>query len=66
MLKKNIEGIDKSIEALNNMWQSVSQEMYKNSEQENPNKKTKKGDSSSEDVTDVDFEEVDDDEKTKK
>ena len=66
--EKNIEGIDKSIEALNNIWQSVSQDMYKNSGQ--PGKeapKSNKGESSSEDdVTDVDFEEVDDNEKTKK
>jgi len=63
--EKNIEGIDKSIEALNNMWQSVSQEMYKNTEQKTTNnQKDKKG--SSEDVTDVDFEEVDDKKKSKK
>ena len=63
--EKNIEGIDKSIEALNNMWQSVSQEMYKNTEQKPPNDKKNKKESS-EDVTDVDFEEVDDKKKSKK
>ena len=63
--EKNIEGIDKSIEALNNMWQSVSQEMYKNTEQKPPNNQNNKKESS-EDVTDVDFEEVDDKKKSKK
>ena len=61
--EKNIEGIDKSIEALNNMWQSVSQDMYKNSGKEAPSNQSKKGETNSEDVTDVDFEEVDDDDK---
>merc|ERR1711871_504184 len=41
--EKNIEGIDKSIEALNNMWQSVSQEMYKNTGGEKPKQKANKG-----------------------
>ena len=63
--EKNIEGIDKSIEALNNMWQSVSQEMYKNTEQKPPNNQNNKKESS-EDVTDVDFEEVDDKKKSNK
>tara|TARA_B100000575_G_scaffold255070_1_gene224640 strand:- start:74 stop:1978 length:1905 start_codon:yes stop_codon:yes gene_type:complete len=63
--EKNIEGIDKSIEALNSMWQSVSQEMYKNTEQKPPNNPNNKKESS-EDVTDVDFEEVDDKKKSKK
>ena len=63
--EKNIEGIDKSIEALNNMWQSVSQEMYKNTEQKPPNNQNNNKESS-EDVTDVDFEEVDDKKKSKK
>ncbi len=63
--EKNIEGIDKSIEALNNMWQSVSQEMYKNTEQKPPNNQKNKKESS-DDVTDVDFEEVDDKKKPKK
>ena len=63
--EKNIEGIDKSIESLNNMWQSVSQEMYKNTEQKPPNNQNNKKESS-EDVTDVDFEEVDDKKKSKK
>ena len=65
--EKNIEGIDKSVEALNNIWQSVSQDMYKNSNQEaTPKNQNKKGESGSEDVTDVDFEEVDDSKKNKK
>ena len=60
---KDLEGIDKSIEALNNMWQSVSQDMYKNQSQEKPTE-NKKSKSNNEDVTDVDFEEVDDDKKS--
>ena len=48
------------------MWQSVSQDMYKNSSQEPSNNQKKKSEASSEDVTDVDFEEVNDDKKTKK
>ena len=47
------------------MWQSVSQEMYKNTEQKPPNNQNNKKESS-EDVTDVDFEEVDDKKKSKK
>jgi len=64
-LEKNIEGIDKSIEALNNMWQSVSQEMYKNTGEEKPKQKTNKDKSNTEDVTDVDFEEINDEKKKK-
>ena len=60
---KDLEGIDKSIEALNKMWQSVSQDMYKNQSQEKPTE-NKKSKSNNEDVTDVDFEEVDDDKKS--
>ncbi len=63
--EKNIEGIDKSIEALNNMWQSVSQEMYKNTGEEKPKQKTNKDKSNTEDVTDVDFEEINDEKKKK-
>ncbi len=57
--EKNIEGIDKSIEALNNIWQSVSQEMYNKSGQSEPTNQNSKSEPKSEDVTDVDFEEVD-------
>ena len=45
------------------MWQSVSQDMYKNQSQEKPTE-NKKSKSNNEDVTDVDFEEVDDDKKS--
>jgi len=63
--EKNIEGIDKSIETLNNIWQSVSQEMYNKSGQSEPTNQNSKSEPKSEDVTDVDFEEVDE-KKTKK
>ena len=62
--EKNIEEIDKQIEILNQMWQKASQDMHQN----NANTSKSKSDSKSkknkdENVTDVDFEEVDDDKK---
>ena len=69
---QNIEEIDGAIEALNKSWEGASQEIYKatqeqqagqasESEQGSADSKTneKKGD----DISDVDFEEVKDDEK---
>ena len=65
--EKNIEEIDKQIELLNGMWQKASQDMYQNTAKPNSgsnNKKSsKKEKSKEENVTDVDFEEVDDNKK---
>ena len=65
--EKNIEEIDKQIELLNGMWQKASQDMYQNNantnSESNSKKSTKKDKSKEENVTDVDFEEVDDDKK---
>jgi len=63
---KDIEGIDRSMASLNSMWQSASEEMYKNTSQDpqggsqpeqGPAQENPKGPGSDE-VTDVDFEEV--------
>ncbi len=69
---ENIEDVDKYTEELNNAWQAASQEIYnaqqqqqggaqgqaQQGEQKQDNQKSTGGD---DDVTDVDFEEVDDD-----
>ena len=65
--EKNIEEIDKQIEILNQMWQKASQDMHQNNAN-TTSKSDSKSDSKSkknkdENVTDVDFEEVDDDKK---
>jgi molecular chaperone DnaK len=63
---EDIGGIDLATEALNNAWQAASQEMYAAGAQEggepnaNPNGKNGAG---ADDVTDVDYEEVDGDKK---
>jgi molecular chaperone DnaK len=63
---KDIPGIDKSMANLNAMWQSASEEMYKNTSQgpqggpqpePGPSQEGAKG-SGNDEVTDVDFEEV--------
>jgi len=69
----DITGIDKAMAHLNSIWQTASEEMYKNASQSspqdgpqsNPQQEQQPGDGSSkasgsDDVTDVDFEEVKD------
>ena len=65
---KDLAGIDSAMEKMNTIWQSASQNMYQNasSEQgsENPNTKTEnKSDKGNDNVTDVDFEELKDEDK---
>jgi molecular chaperone DnaK len=70
---KDLPGIDKSMASLNSIWQSASEEMYKNTQgapqggpQGNPqqgpdpSQGQSKGSSANDEVTDVDFEEVKD------
>jgi molecular chaperone DnaK len=60
---KNIENLDPAIEKLNKVFQDASQEMYNaaNTQGENPAGNETQGDSNAQDeVTDVDFEEVND------
>ncbi len=57
--KKDLQSIDTSMEKINEAWKAASEEMYKATEEQkkskNPEQSNKEG---SDDVTDVDFEEV--------
>jgi len=65
---KDLPGIDTAMAGLNSIWQSASEEMYKNAEQPGPQGGTQpgpdqgpkggNGKSGNDEVTDVDFEEV--------
>ncbi|MEE2930955.1 MAG: molecular chaperone DnaK [Bacteroidota bacterium] len=57
---KDLASIDSSMENINNAWKAASEEMYKASQgsQENGKAPDSSNDNASEDVTDVDFEEV--------
>jgi molecular chaperone DnaK len=66
---KDIQGIDKAMASLNSMWQSASEDMYKNAQSGQPNEGSQPGpqpgseqkqQSGNDEVTDVDFEEVKD------
>jgi len=65
---KDFPGIDRALANLNSIWQSASEEMYRNTQagqqpgpQPGPDTESKsKGSSGSDEVTDVDFEEVKD------
>ncbi len=63
---KNLSGIDQAMQELNNAWQSASQDIYNANQQSTGQPQDEEGpkqgptDSGSDDVTDVDFEEVDD------
>jgi len=66
---RDFAGIDTSMEKLNSMWQAASQEMYQNTSQAGPQGGPQEGPqadqsqskgSGDDEVTDVDFEEVDD------
>lgn len=66
---KDLAAIDTSMEKLNSIWQSASEEMYKNTQGDaaegaqpnaDPNADPQGGKTNDDEVTDVDFEEVDD------
>lgn len=71
--KKDLTAIDAALSALNTVWQTASEEMYKASQQqqanqqqpEAENKQSQNGKAKNENVTDVDFEEVKEDKKSK-
>ncbi len=65
---KDLAGIDSAMEKMNTIWQSASQNMYQNASSEkgseNPNTKNEnKSDKGNDNVTDVDFEELKDEDK---
>ena len=58
---KDIDGVDKHMEALNTIFQAASQEMYNQQAQAEPNQNGGNGQAEAQtddEVTDVDFEEV--------
>ena len=57
---KDLASIDTAMENINNAWKAASEEMYKASEESKANGKASESsnENSSDDVTDVDFEEV--------
>jgi molecular chaperone DnaK len=59
---KNMENLEPAMERLNNVFQAASEEMYNaaNAGGANPAGEQASGDAANEEVTDVDFEEVDD------
>jgi len=66
---KDLPGIDKAMTNLNSMWQSASEDMYKNAQPQQPQEGPQAGpqagpeqkqQSGNDEVTDVDFEEVKD------
>jgi molecular chaperone DnaK len=71
---QNIDEIDSAIEALNKSWEGASQEIYKASQEQqasqggdpsssDPAKEKASGGKKGDDISDVDFEEVKDDDK---
>ena len=62
---KVLDAIDAAMETINASWQAASEEMYKASQEAgaNPNEGQEASENSGDDVTDVEFEEVKDDEK---
>ena len=62
---KNIETIDAAMEKINTAWTAASEEMYKASEEQAPSGDQGTTDNATDDVTDVEFEEVKDDKETK-
>ena len=69
---KNLAAIDSTMNSLNTVWQAASEEMYKSTQAQGqpqeqpgagPTAEEPKGASGDDEVTDVDFEEVDDDDK---
>ena len=62
---KNIENIDAAMEKINNAWKAASEEMYKASQEQAPAGDQGATDNTTDDVTDVEFEEVKDEKKDK-
>ena len=70
---QNIDDIDAAIEALNKSWEGASQEIYKATQEQQasqadpsssgPDKEKSSGDKKGDDISDVDFEEVKEDDK---
>ncbi len=58
---KDLQAIDSALEKMNNCWKAASEEMYKATEEQKSNaQKETENSSNSDDVTDVEFEEVKD------
>ena len=55
---KDLDAIDAAMEKINTAWTAASEEMYKASQEEGANIKEGQADSTADDVTDVEFEEV--------
>ena len=55
---KDIASIDTAMDTLNQIFQAASQEMYAQTNTEGADSEAEASESSTEDVTDVDFEEV--------
>ena len=70
---QNIDDIDTAIEALNKSWEGASQEIYKATQEQQasqadpsssgPDKQKSSGNKKGDDISDVDFEEVKEDDK---
>jgi molecular chaperone DnaK len=60
---KDLSSIDSAMENINNAWTAASEEMYKASQEQQPDESGSSENEKSDDVTDVEFEEVNDDEK---
>ena len=61
---KDLDAIDAAMEAINTAWTSASEEMYKASQEANPTEgESSASENTADDVTDVEFEEVKDDDK---
>lgn len=58
---QDLEKVDAAMEKLNNMWQQASQHMYQDQQQPGGGEQAQEGDS--DEVTDVEYEEVDEDKK---
>ena len=64
MESKDLSSIDNAMEKINEAWKAASEEMYKATQQSQDNTNSQKQESSpddSDDVTDVEFEEVKED-----
>jgi molecular chaperone DnaK len=62
---KKIETIDAAMEKMNTAWTAASEEMYKASQEQAPSSNEGAADNVTDDVTDVEFEEVKEDKETK-
>ena len=62
---KDLDAIDTAMEQINTAWTAASEEMYKDSQEAgaNPTNGAETSENTADDVTDVEFEEVNDDDK---